>query len=74
MRSMIIAASLAVSVTANAEPFNPRASLAGQLERLSAEDRAVCEERRAHARHAYKEIILARCVANILAAHDRTND
>lgn len=64
MKSMIIAASLTATVTtANAGP---------NMQRLTAEDRAVCEERRDHARPAYKQIILNRCIANFLAKYERT--
>lgn len=75
MKTLVNVVMLAASLTAvSAEPFTRRAGPASQIERLSAEDRAVCEDRRAHARPAYKELILARCAANFIAKHERTID
>ncbi len=46
---------------------------AGQIARLTPEDRMTCEDRRAHARLAYKELIFDRCIANFAAKYDRGN-
>ncbi|MCI0557061.1 MAG: hypothetical protein MN733_01090 [Nitrososphaera sp.] len=74
MKALISAAMLAASVAAASACSNEqRICHASQIERLTAEDRATCEYRRDHARPAYKEIILERCVANFLAKYERGN-